>query len=752
MNSGFSELNRDRARQVALVLTFVTFLVYLPACFHDFIDLDDLAYVSENQMVRAGLSWAGLKWAFTTMTGSNWHPLTWLSHMLDCQLFGLNAGAQHCVNLLLHTANTVLLFLFWLRTTRALWAAAFVAALFAWHPLHVESVAWIAERKDVLSTLLGLLALIFYARFAQEHTGRQPSGVRCLMSRHYGAAVLFFALGLLAKPMLVTLPFVFLLLDWWPLRRTADSACNAPVQQPLAPRPSCAATSLRLILEKWPFFLLTAASCVVTFLAQRQNAVVPVRMYPVGLRFSNAAVSYVRYLKKAIWPTDLALMYPLPRKWPLWEVLAATAFLLSLSVVAWRARRRRPCFFTGWFWFVGTLVPAIGLVQVGPQAIADRYTYLPLVGVFVAVAYGVRDFAARVPLTPAQLSAAAGLVLAGCIAATEIQLRYWRNTELLLKRTLAVTSNNTFAHVVLSTTYARQRRYDEASVEFAKAARLEESPFVETAVERDYRVRTYLLLAQIFEMRRPLDEALNYYRDALRLDPASVEAHNNLGNLLDKMGRKDEAMAQYREALRLRPEAPLAHDNLGTLLIQLGRFEDGMREYTEAARLKPDDPLPHYLMGKAWLRHGQSAKAVLAFQESLRRDPDDFHTATYAARVLATDPDPAVRNGVEAVKLAERANTLSNGAQPLVLDTLAMAYAEAGRFHDAQNTLRRAIELAQAAGVRDWERDMQQRLRLYQAASPYREASTNVLSAPVPGDNSRPHSSAPPAPGGGSTP
>jgi tetratricopeptide (TPR) repeat protein len=398
------------------------------------------------------------------------------------------------------------------------------------------------------------------------------------------------------------------------------------------------------------------------------------------------------------------------------------------------------------------LVPVIGLVQVGQQAIADRYTYVPLVGVFVALAWGVRSLAARWRVSAARLSIASGLALGGCILGTELQLHYWRNTESLLKRTIAVTRNNPFAHVVLSTALAQQRRWDEASVEFGKAVRMEETPFAETSIEKEYRVRTHLLLAQVVEMRGHPDQALTHYQDALRLNPASVEAHNNLGNLLQKLGRREDAMAQYREALRAKPDAPLAHVNLGTMLIEIGRVEEGMGEYAEAARLKSEDPLPHYLAAKAWLRHGQSAKAIGEFHEALRRNPDDFQVSTYAARVLAADLDPDVRNGREAAGLAQKANALSGGTQPLVLDTLAMAYAEAGRFEEAQQTMRKAIELAQAAGAQNWIQDMKQRLQLYESGRPYRTASTNLLSTPGVGDRPTRDQSTPSAPGSDSTP
>jgi protein O-mannosyl-transferase len=688
-----------RPRFICLLLALVTLLVYLPVWRHDFLVYDDPIYVTNNRIVQAGLSWRGVGWAFTSFHANNWHPLTWLSLMLDCQLFGPDGGALHLVNVLFHITNTLLLFLLLFRMTGALWPAAFVAALFAWHPLHVESVAWIAERKDVLSVFFGLLSLHVYVRYAQEKSSDQASN-RTLATRRstldYALALLLFALSLMAKPMLVTLPFVFLLLDYWPLGRLSGAgdmppskpshrASHHPGPEPGSPalstlghRPS---TILRLALEKWPFFLLTAASCVVTYLAQRTEAVVPLDQAPLGLRLGNALVSYAGYLWKMIWPADLAVLYPLRDHIPGWQVPAAAGVLAVVSWCAWRARAAAPCLLTGWLWFLGTLVPVIGLVQVGSQAMADRYTYLPSIGVFIAIAYGVKALATRFRIRPLVLSVAATLVLAGCLVVTEWQLSYWRDSVSLFARALAVTQDNPIAQINLG-------------VGLEQAGRR--------------------------------NEALAHYREALRLNPNHAQAQNNLGNLLDEMGRPDEALAHYREALRLKPDAPLAHDNLGTLLVELGRYEEALQQYAEAARLQPDDPLPHYLMGKARLRQGRSLQAVAQFRQALRLEPNQLLSLTWLARVLASDTNPLARDGAQAVALARQANELSGGGQPFVLDTLAMACAESGRFKDAQAAVQKAIDLATAAGAQDTVAAMQQRLRLYQAGQPYRESFSNA--------------------------
>lgn len=722
-----------RPRFICLLLALTTLVVYLPVWHHAFLIFDDLDYVSNNSIVQAGLSWAGAKWAFTTWHSANWHPLTWLSHMLDCELFGQNAGAHLLVNVLFHMANTILLFLLLLRWTGALWPGAFVAALFAWHPLHVESIAWVAERKDVLSTFFGLLSLRAYGR----HVQRPSKDQRCaaganvsdrvphsrLWTSDYSLALLFFALSLMAKPMLVTLPFVLLLLDFWPLqrisrtqRRGIGSTTTFNFQF---------STLWHLAWEKWPFFLLTAGSCVMTFLAQSRGAVVPLELYPFGLRAENAIVSYGRYLLKAAWPAHLAITYPL-QHWPVWQVALATAALASISLVAWSRRRESPYMLMGWLWFLGTLVPVIGVVQVGQQAMADRYTYLPLVGVFVALAYGVRDLVARFHFRTSRVSVAAGLVLGSFLVVTEHQLQYWQDTETLFGHALVVTKDDATAHLTLGAFFEEQGRRDEALNEFREALRVNESVFVRTLSETKFSLASHLLLATAFEQQGRRDEALEQYREALRVNHASAEAHNDLANLLDEMGRPDEALVHYREAVRLKPDAPLAHDNLGTLLIKLGQFDEAMRQYAEASRLQPDDPRTHYLMGKAWLRRGQSAEAITQFRDALRRDGNNFQTLTCLARVLASDENPRIRNGPEAVALAEQANALTDGRQPFVLDTLAMAYAETSRFVDAQQAVQKAVGIAVVAGERDSVSNMQRRLNLYQSGRPYREAFTNA--------------------------
>lgn len=645
----------SRSRLVGLVLVLVTLLAYLPVRQHGFVNYDDPDYLTENPVVQNGLTAAGVKWACTTFHASNWHPLTWLSHMLDCELFGLNPGPQHLVNVLFHAANAALLFWLLLRLTGALGPAAVVAALFAWHPLHVESVAWAAERKDVLSTFFGLLALLAYAGYAGESPAKNPRA-----KMFYALALGAFALGLLAKPMLVTLPLVMLLLDYWPLRRLAPDNWRWRVA------------------EKLPFLALTAASCVMTYLAQRTEAVVALERFPLGLRLENAVVAYAEYLLQMVWPARLAVIYPLPHHIAAGTLILVAVVLTGISGFAWAWRRSQPCLLVGWLWYLGMLVPVIGLVQVGGQAMADRYTYLPLVGIFVAVVYGAQAAVLRWKLKPVLPWAVTAGVLAGCLTLTARQLSYWQDGVTLFTHTVAVTGDNPIARINLGVA---------------------------------------------LEQAGQPQEALAQYKIAEQLDPGRVQVHNNLGNLYDAQGQTNEALAEYREALRLQPHAPLVLCNLATLLVKLGQFDAAMTNYAVAAQLAPLDARPEYLMGKAELRRGRVLAAVGHFRAALARDRNDPHALVFLARVLAASPEAAVRNGAEAVPLAERANALTGGGQPQVLDVLAMACAEAGRFPAAVETIGQAIQIATAAGDSDLVAALRSREAKYQAGQPWRETA-----------------------------
>ena len=670
----------SRPRFIALLLLLGTLVVYLPAAKHGFSLYDDADYVTENPMVQNGLTWAGFKWAFG-WHASNWHPLTWLSHMADCQLAGRSPGVPHCENILLHAANAVLLFALLLRLTGlrggtparqagAVWPSAFAAALFAWHPLHVESVAWIAERKDVLSTFFALLTLLAYTKAVTKDkwqvTGKTTTSAAIVspVTRHLSLlpALLFFALGLMSKPMVVTLPFVMLLLDCWPFNRIRISECGIR---------SC----IKMFLEKWPFFGLSAASCVITFLAQH-GAVASLENVSLLHRLENLPVAYASYLFKMLWPAHLAVFYPLNHLNRL-DVAAAVAVLALITWLAWRARRPAPYWLVGWLWFLGTLVPVIGLVQVGGAAMADRYSYFPSIGIFLALALGVRDGAARLQVSKSVVGTIAGLALVVSLALTHRQLNFWRDDIELFSHAVAVTKDNDTAHLNLG-------------VAFEKAGRK--------------------------------TEALNEYRAALKIDPNRSETHNNIANLLADTGHLDEAITEYQEALRLNPNKVALHNNYGTLLVELGRCDEAIKHYTTAAQSDPHDWHAPYLIGKALLKQGRDPEALSFFRQAVQLDSNNPRVLAYLAQVLASDENPKIRDGNAALAMAAKANDLTSGVQPAMLDALAMAFAEIGEFTNAQQSAAFAIKQAAANDMTNDVVLIQMRLQLYQNHQPFRQS------------------------------
>ena len=542
---------------LCLLLAVTTLAVFLPIGRHGYVNYDDSDYVTANQHVKGGLSWDNVVWAFKSGHASNWHPLTWMSHMLDIQLFGDSPGAQHMVSVGFHIANTLLLFLLLRSMTGAVWRSAMVAGLFALHPLHVESVAWVSERKDVLSAFFFLLTLWAYARYADtrrcsargskvqspksqsrrsqgsavsdQKLAAKPPPIDRTMADHvsrftfhaslYLLALLFFALGLMSKPMLVTLPFVLLLLDYWPLGQIQWST------------PALEQRFWRLLLEKTPFFLLAAASSVVTFIVQRKGGAVSTSL-SLGARVANALVAYVRYIGKMLWPTDLSILYPHPGHWPAWQVIASAVLLLGIfAAVIWLVRRS-PYLVIGWLWFVGTLVPVIGLVQVGIQSMADRYTYLPLIGLFIMLVWGVAELIPDRPWRVDALAAGGITVLVVCSLLTVRQVQIWRDSETLFQQAVRVTKDNYLAYNNLGYYLSGLGRTAEAIENYRMSLKI--NPAYEDALNN----LGYALAGQ-----KKYLEAIPLYEAALRIKPKHTEVHNNLGNALSETGRIDEAIA-----------------------------------------------------------------------------------------------------------------------------------------------------------------------------------------------------------------
>ncbi len=817
---------------VMVLLVLVTVALYWPATSHDFADYDDNFYVTENSHVQGGLTWAGAKWAFLNPVAGNWHPLTVLSHMLDCQLFGLNPWGHHLTSVLLHAVNTVLVFLLLLRLTGlrpekgagaadrqggAFWRSVMVAVLFGWHPVHVESVAWVAERKDVLSTCFGLLTLIAYARYVEKSKVQSPKS-----KVWYGLALLLFALGLMSKAMLVTWPFVLLLLDWWPLQRvssfkfsvSSSGTVSPSTLNPLARRSGVETAQLStLVFEKLPFFVLAAVMSVVTFAVQQHSgAMQAVESLPVEARAENALISYCRYLGKLFWPVDLAVFYPYSRHWPMGEVLLAGVMLLSITVLCIVVRRRYPFMLMGWLWYVGTLVPVIGLVQVGDQALADRYTYIPSIGVLVLVIWGAYELTRRWRNRVMIWSVAGCGAIILCVGLTRQQLGYWTNDETLFRHAVEVTKNNYLAHNNLGDILSKNGRTDEAISQFQEAIRQ----------KADYADAHYNL-GRVFSRKGQLDQAVSQYRAAIRLNPDFAKAHNNLGNALFKEGRLDEAIEQLQAAIRLDPNYAEAHGNLGNVFFKRGQLAEAISQFQEAIRLKPDEVNAHYNLGAVLSQQGRTDEAINQFQAAIRLRPEyaeaydnlakllagegrlDEAVSCYRAEIglkpgavdaegnlgnvlaaqgrhaeadreyeavlrlvpnsaqghlrygqalaaehrygaakgeyekvlelhpghreaserlawlLATCPEASLRDGKEAVELAEGVRAPGGNESPQFLDTLGAAYAEAGEFEKAVETARRALELPATKEDPSLAAGIQSRLKLYEAHTAYHE-------------------------------
>jgi len=618
---------------VSACLAAVTLAVFWQVLDHDFTTFyDDGEYVTENRHVQSGLTRDAITWAFTSVHSANWHPLTWISHMLDCQLYGLNPEGHHLTSLLLHTANVVLLFLILARMTGSLWRSGFVAALFAIHPLHVESVAWISERKDILSTFFWMLTMLAYVRYAE-----------CPRFGRYALVVLLFALGLMAKPMLVTLPFVLLLLDYWPLGRfkSKGDAKDGPGWS-------------KLLLEKIPLLALSAASCAVTCLAQRRGgAVGSFEDFPSGVRIANALVAYMGYIVKTVWPRCLAVFYPHPEDTlPVWQVAGAGFLLICVSILAIRAGRRHPYLPVGWLWYLGTLVPVIGLVQVGGQAMADRYSYVPLIGLFIVIAWGIPDLLMRgadnVPAAQrgtALLVIPAGVTIAALMVCTWFQLAHWQNSITLFEHALTCTKSNYVAHDCLGLAFASQGKLDEAAAHYREALGiapeyasaynnlgvvLARQGKLEEAVKeyrQAIRVRpefadAHYNLGKALALQGNLDDAVVHYLKALRTEPDNAEARNNLGNIWAEQGKTEKAKQEYRAAVRIDPRFARARISLASVLMSEGRIEEAEQECREAVRIAPDLAAGHYNLGVILQNQNRMDEAIQAYREAIRLRPD----------------------------------------------------------------------------------------------------------------------------------
>jgi tetratricopeptide (TPR) repeat protein len=614
----------DRRRLIAIcvALVAITWLVYGQTLHHEFVNYDDEDYVTTNAQVSRGVTLEGIVWAFTSVHSANWHPLTWISHMVDCQLYGLNAGGHHLTSLLLHAVNAILLFFLLRQMTGAFWRSAFVAALFAVHPLRVESVAWVSERKDLLSGLFFLLTLMAYVRYT-----RAPDRMRYLLVLFLGAC------GLMSKPMLVSLPLVLLLLDYWPLQRLPSlSLASADNRKIMA----------RLLLEKWPLFLFTIASSVVTIIAQR-GAMQPIWRIGFAARLGNAAIAYADYIRQMFWPKDLAVMYPWyeARLQPS-RIALSLALLAIICLAVWLLRRRR-YLATGWLWYLIMLVPVIGILHVGNQSSADRYTYLPLIGLFLAVTWGVAELMASLPYRRVLFSGLALVVLASLIFLARIQAAYWHDGETLWTHALAATTQN-------------------------------------------------------------------------------IIAEGNLGDALYRhKGKPAEAWVHFEKSLRINRHQPEVLSSVGVFYLESGRTDVARSHFEEALAIEPNFADAHYNLGNLYLQLGVAQEALTHYQRALETKPDDIQALNNMAWILATWPNFSLRDGLKAVALAERADSLTSRQNQVVAATLAAAYAETGRFQEAVRTAERAMRLAASEGNEARALSIREQLETYKTGNAFRD-------------------------------
>jgi len=691
---------------ICLFLVIAILVVYCQVRNHTFINLDDGSYILNNPHIRDGLNLEGIAWAFSFPGFDYWHPLTWLSHMLDCHLYGLKAGMHHQISVILHILNSVLLFLVFKKMTGAIWRSALVAGLFALHPMNVESVAWLAERKNVLSTFFWLLTMLTYIYYSKG-----PSVPRYLV-------ILFvYTLGLMSKPMLVTLPFVLLLLDYWPLCRInlAHSGSNNQKTPKSNNTDFQRSLTLHLVLEKIPLIILSVVGIFLSSLAvQRLGIVISTASVPMKLRIKNALVSYVSYIIKMIWPHNLAVYYPYPQTLPLWQVTGAVLLLICISFLVFREIKSKPYLAVGWLWYIGTLLPVIGLVQAGLwPAIADRFAYVPFIGLFAIIAWGVPDLVVRWHYRKIKLATIAVAFFAVLMATSCLQVGYWKNSITLFKHTLDVTYNNHIAHHKIGEALKLQNKTVAAAKHYSEALRIKPDFFA-----------THLNLGIILRDEGKLNEAIYYFTRALRLKPDRAEPYYELGITLEKQGSFDAAIRHYLEALLIKPEFAKAHNNLGIILARQKKDKEAILHFYEAIRIDPDYADVYCNLGIIYANQRNIQKAILHYKKALYLNPNMAHALYNLSWILASCEDARYRNGEEAVKLAKKLCKLARYNQPLALDALAAAYAEEGKLDQAVTSAKKAIELAFKQGHNELVLALKKRLQLYQRGVPYRQTQS----------------------------
>jgi tetratricopeptide (TPR) repeat protein len=676
---------------ISAALVIATLVAYEPIRHNYFVSYDDDLYIMKNPAVTGGITQDSVILAFTKPYAANWHPLTWLSHMLDYRLFGLNPAGHHLVSVAIHIVNALLLLWILTNITGTIWPSAFVAAVFALHPLQVESVAWAAERKTVLSGLFWLLTIAAYVRYT-----RQPGFLRYLL------VLLVFGLCIMTKPIVVTLPLVLLLMDYWPLERIRQGQSVAATSK----------SAIWLIAEKAPLLAMSAFLSVMTIFAQRSGGAIPtLENLPLDYRIANAFVSYVKYIGKLIWPSGLAVFYPPSHSNLLNTTTLICAFIFILiSAVSIYTGRRKKYIAVGWLWFAGTLVPMIGLVQVGDQAMANRYMYLPMLGLLIIIAMAGKELIAKLPQLKTIAAITGATVILSLLILTQMQVRHWRNSITLFEYALSVTEDNAITENSYACALFNEDRLDEAERHFGNALRI--NPAFDTAL---------IHLARIYLKEGRHNEAISTYEELIKRNYKTAELYYNLAMALGIQEKYNDSIKYFSKSLELSPDDPDTHNKMGIILLAAGKTDEAIGQFNESLRIEADQSVVYENLGTAYNRLGKYELAIQNWNRAIELNPGNIDALDKAGWFLATCGEESVENANQAIAYARRACELTKYAVPEFLDTLGVACAASGKFADAKAAAEKALNLARKTGKEGLAGEIENRIKLYEARQPYRQ-------------------------------
>lgn len=679
-------INNKQSFLICLILTLLTLAVYLQVKNFDFVNYDDNTYVYENSNIHNGLSVESVKWAFTTGYANFWHPLTWLSHILDWQLYGSNPAGHHLTNLLFHILNTLLLFIVFKKLTNEIWQSVFAAALFAVHPLHVESVAWISERKDLLSTFLAILTLLAYLRYV-KHKG----------FLNYIFSLSIFVFGLMAKPMLVTLPFVFLLLDYWPLCRIKKFEWKI---------------SKYLLFEKIPFIILSIFFSFIAFYMQQRGGAIPAESaIPLKFRVLNAFISYSTYIKKMFWPSRLAVFYPHPgQKVSMLYAVISAVILLAITLFVFRFAKKHRYLVTGWFWYIGTLLPVIGLIQVGNHAMADRYSYIPLIGLFIIIAWGADELMFKLPYKKISSAFISLLIISALSVCSYFQIGRWSDSLNLFSHALDVTNNNYVAHTNMGMALYELKRMDEAEFHYAQASLIEPDSHL-----------AHIRLASILYQAGKLNESACEYETALRIKPNNPKVLNELGIIFGRQAKLEDSKRYFKNAIQIDPNFMEAYINIAAVLMIQNKIDEAAEYLNELLKLNSSSARAYFYLGQIFLQKNNSERAIEHFIMAFNYEPNNLEYMNTMAWHLAVNRTNKNYNPDKALALALKVNELTNYVKPEFLDTLAAAYAATGDFSKAVEIEQNALKLCVHTSQEKLKKEIEERMVKYRKKQNYIE-------------------------------